>query len=129
MNNIQNNDNNIVNIGYPTLIKDFNQVNPISVFTGDSHGFIIGKNKVEFVYTEKRESLELTMTNDQKSSLIQSQSKTQLQSTDDVRKLDLKTRITSVTSLENIKNINVESLVSMHIDFSEIKIENIAEGG
>jgi len=49
MNNIQNNENNNVNIGCPILIKDFNQINPISVFTGDSHGFIIGKNKIEFV--------------------------------------------------------------------------------
>jgi len=43
---------------------------------------------------------------------------------------DLQTRISNVINPENLKNVDVESLVNMNIDFAEIKIENkIAEGG
>jgi len=43
---------------------------------------------------------------------------------------DLQTRISNVINPENLKNVDVESLVNMNIDFAEIKIETkIAEGG
>jgi len=43
---------------------------------------------------------------------------------------DLQTRINTVIQPDYIKNVDIENLVNMNIDFNEIKIENkIAEGG
>jgi len=110
--------------GCPINVKEFNSVNPVRLFAGDNHSFILAKNKVEFIYNEKRESmLDTSMVSNNLNTTV---NKTEMT----VTPRDLQTRISNVINPENLKNVDVESLVNMNIDFAEIKIENkIAEGG
>lgn len=113
-------------IGCPHLIKEFANIGVLKIFSGDNHSFVLAKNKVEFVYNEiKQINLDTTLNT---SKLNESNVKSNMNHSLTPR--DLQTRIQTVCQPDFVKNVDVESLVNMNIDFSEIKIENkIAEGG
>jgi len=36
-------------LGCPHHVKEFTSVNPVRIFAGDNHSFVLAKNKVEFI--------------------------------------------------------------------------------
>lgn len=113
-------------LGCPYLVKDFNDLGVFKLFSGDNHSFVLAKNKQDFVYNEKN-ILDTSINSTHKKNGDDSAQKVMPQS---ITPRDLQSKINTVCSAEQVKNVDIESLVNMNIDFAEIKIESkIAEGG